>query len=300
MAPQTLNTHERQLTMLWLDAFELVGYLQASGLTAEKYKALPLNRTSLCWLLAALVAKVESLEPGTHDELDLPAVWPAFVGLPDLSDERTPFSMSKLDIKRTWYAAAVATPALLQRLASHPAVRKGQAYMEALARRSPDAWPQPQEDAVAPTNLQARHDQLAQAAKNAMFALANPTAILRIWWLTTAREPTFVLDHTQAMTDSLARQLAQHLEAQTGQTPILISQLSLHPLLWDTSVARELLLWKSPTASTVTRLAPLALSDPLEHHDHVEHGGQNTNGKHGDTNARSHYDNNAPQGDFVR
>lgn len=272
------KNHELELTMLWLDAYELVHFLEESHLSFEAFSALPLNRTSLCWLLGALVAKVEALpQPCATklvDVLSNPQVWQMFFGLPDLSDESTPFSMNELDMQRCWQAASVAAPELLRSLQLLPQVKAGQQRLARLGERQPQDWPQPDEKKPCRPDNTDLYQQLCAVMAQTLDSPPSPDTtsnstlpVLRVWWLEDQTQITLALDHTSEMNNTMAQRIAQAVETQLGSMPVLISQLSLHPLLWDSTVASEVLVWKAADGSFL-QLVPAAFAPDEHGHTH--------------------------------
>lgn len=265
---------EQQLFMLSLDVHELQTYMRESRITREIFCATPLNRASLCRLLAPIAERVTALSPDVR--ASLPGVdWALFSNLGNLMDERAPFQMDKTLQARVWRAASMGVPELWSCLANDTRVIRARAAAATTMQRRPDAWPQPVYDYEQVPVADDAHELIAalRQAASAYFEQHGAGPVLAAWLVaaprTSSSEPVVVtLAHTAAMNDTVARSLQEALvkvvPEDVGRPLVLVSHSSLHPLLWDDMVQREALIWRKDK-NEMPILYPVALYDVHTH-----------------------------------
>lgn len=277
--PSAASTRDAlTLFMLWQDTDELARFLSTSHLTADSFKVAPLNRASACELLGVIGIHAHGVGPGLAASLrpcegDGPLDWESLRSLARLADERYAHTLDADAQDEAWDAATTSAPMLRRTVANDIRVVRLRARWVHLLARDPHGWPQPRPDADAPSPL------LASLRKVAHEVAGEDFPARRLWLLppegtSSAASPVAVaVEHDGTCPGSEARRLHEGLSQGLGRPVDVMPQDQVHPLLWDSVVPHEQLLWRSTRLCHDNDLVLPAIAHACEH----EHAGPHAN-----------------------
>ncbi|MCI1666362.1 MAG: hypothetical protein LKI25_08410 [Atopobiaceae bacterium] len=281
------------LFMLWQDSDELVRFRARAHLTHDAFAVTPMDRASALRLMGVIGIHAQGVSPEVATSvtgLDAEG-WSRVRALVRLADERCAHTLDADGIASAWADVSETVPALRRAVANDVRVVRLRARWVRLLARGESDWPQP-DPARGPARPRTMIE-LARLRECASRAAGEGFPATRLWLLPKDGADTDVVgetplaiavEHSGTCSATDAQRLQREMSRLMGRAVDVFPADQLHPLLWDETVARMLLVWQT---SDTARMGGAHRLLPAVAHSH-EHGHEHSHPHGGDAHGGAH------------